>query len=69
MNNKIEFDGITPGEQLKMALLREGKTQRFLAEKTQIPESYISHYVRGRMVLSNMEKAKITAVLGQEVFE
>lgn len=51
---------------LKLELLEKGKSQRWLAKETGIPESYISMSIRGRYILSRSQKKMISQVLNCE---
>jgi transcriptional regulator with XRE-family HTH domain len=55
-----------PNTKLKAALLEAGMTQRGLAEKTKIPENYISMVIHGKYFLDEMQMLKVAVVLGRE---
>jgi len=67
MYQEIERDGLKPAIEVKKRMLDLGLSQRNLAKKTGICEAYLSHFLRGRMRLNAIEKAKISAVLGERV--
>jgi hypothetical protein len=50
--------------ELKIAILRSGKTQRQVSTESRIPETRLSHIVRGRSVPTPEEIAAINAALG-----
>jgi len=54
---------------LKKILFESGLSQRQLSRKTGIPESYLSMYVQGRMLLRREEKELIAGVLNLRVDE
>ena len=51
---------------LKIEILRSGLTQRELARRAGIPESYISMASRGRLNLNRSQLKKIQTVLKKE---
>ena len=53
---------------LKVAIIKSGRTQRALAVATSIPESRISNIVRGIAMPSSTERVALTAVLGEDYF-
>ena len=55
--------------QLKLAFFEAGLSQREVAERTGIPEVYISLAVHGRYVLDEAQKNKIATALNKEKVE
>lgn len=53
---------------LKVAIIKSGRTQRAIAAATQIPEIKLSNIVRGLTWPSSTERAALTAALGQDFF-
>lgn len=56
---------------LKQILIEKGLTQRDLANKTRIPEAYISHFIHGRFIFNETSQNKIAQALGvkkEEIF-
>jgi transcriptional regulator with XRE-family HTH domain len=51
---------------LKITLFEKNRTQRWLAKETGIPESYLSMYIRGKFLLSQIQKTKIAQALACE---
>ncbi len=51
--------------QLKLAILENGLSQRELARKTGIHESFISMAVRGKYNLDEIQRAKIAKAIGK----
>ncbi len=49
---------------LKVAILRSGKRQWQVAREADIPETRLSKFVQGYGRLSDVEKARLEAVLG-----
>ena len=59
-------------KKLSAVLFDREMTQRQLARKAGLPESYISYYMRGKFVFDAVQKAKIAVVLDMkpdEIFE
>ncbi len=54
---------------LKLAIFNSGARQADIAKKANLPESYISMAVRGRINLSKDEKQRVAAVLKTPVVE
>jgi len=57
---------------LKLAIFENGISQRELAKKTGIHESFISMAVRGKFNLDPVQKAKIAKAIGRsqnEIFQ
>jgi len=50
---------------LRTAIFKEGLTQRDLARKTKIHESFISMAIRGKYNLDVVQKAKIAKILNR----
>ncbi len=50
---------------LKAAIFKAGTTQRGLARKANIPESYLSLAVNGKFILNEDQKGRISTALGQ----
>lgn len=53
----------TPNLALKVAIVQSGKKQRAIARSTRIPETRLSHIVRGRLEPTEKERAVIARVL------
>ena len=58
-----------PNPKIKFALIEEGKTQRWLAKKTKIPEHYISMVIHGKFVFNEIQRLKVAAALGRDEAE
>jgi len=54
---------------LKKALFERKMSQQELADKTEIPQSYISRLIRGNMILSRPRLVLIAEVLDKSVAE
>jgi len=50
-------------KQLKIILWERGMTQRVLAEATNIPESYVSMFINGKLIFSDEQWERINDVL------
>jgi hypothetical protein len=57
-----------PRLDLKVAIIRSGRTQRGLAAETAIPEIRLSNIVRGITVPNSTERTALYAVLGEDYF-
>jgi len=71
MYRKLERDSITVSK-FKKSLKERGIKQRFIAQKTHIPEAYLSMAAQGKFNLNHEQKVKIAAVLNcavSEIFE
>lgn len=53
---------------LKVAIIRSGRTQRALAAATSIPEIRLSNIVRGLTWPSSTERGALAAALGEDYF-
>lgn len=53
---------------LKIAILKTGRTQRAIAAQTRIPEIRLSNIVRGLVCPSSTERNALASVLGEDVF-
>lgn len=54
---------LTPNLALKVAIVQSGKNQRLIARKTRIPETRLSHIVRGRLEATPDERATLAKTL------
>lgn len=54
---------LTPNLALKVAIVESGKNQRLIARKTRIPETRLSHIVRGRLEATAAERASLAKAL------
>jgi hypothetical protein len=53
---------------LKVAIIKSGRTQRALSAATGIPEIKLSNIVRGLTWPSSTERSAISAALGEDFF-
>jgi len=53
---------------LKVAIIKSGRTQRGLATESRIPEIRLSNIVRGYAHPSSKERTALAAVLGEDFF-
>jgi hypothetical protein len=53
---------------LKVAIIKSGRTQRQLAAVTEIPEVKLSNIVRGLAWPSSTERAALASALGEDYF-
>lgn len=53
---------------LKVAIVKSGRTQRALAVATSIPEIRLSNIVRGLTVPSSTERTALASELGEDYF-
>jgi hypothetical protein len=53
---------------LKVAIVRSGRTQRAIAAVTQIPEVRLSNMVRGLTVPNSTERVALASALGEDFF-
>lgn len=60
---------LTPNVALKVAIVESGKTQRVIARRARVPESKLSHFVRGRIVPTEKEQAAIAKAIGRPAHE
>lgn len=61
-----------PNVALKVAIVENGAKQRDIALKTLIPETRLSHIVRGRVEPTGEERAALATALGkteEQIFE
>lgn len=59
----------TPNVALKVAIVQSGKKQRAIARKTRIPETRLSHIVRGRLEATKTERELLARTLSRSVSE
>lgn len=54
---------LIPNIALKVAIVQSGKSQRVLARVARIPETRLSHIVRGRIEPTDKERERISKAL------
>lgn len=54
---------------LKVAIIKSGRTQRDVAVATFIPEGRLSDFIRGRANPSSREREALRQLLGRDYFE
>lgn len=57
----------TPNLALKLAIVESGVSQRVIAKRTRIPETKLSHFVRGRLVPTDKEIDRLARALNKPV--
>jgi hypothetical protein len=57
----------TPNVALKVAIVESGKKQRVVARLSRIPETKLSHIVRGRLEATDRERTALAKVLSRTV--
>lgn len=60
---------LVPNVALKVAIVESGKSQRVISRLTRIPETRLSHIVRGRIEPTDKERERISKALQRGVDE